>query len=350
MLISRSSGLLPRLRSALPLIVFGLLALFAVGPWITPHSGSTAPRTIVLYGFSILGEVMNEGVFPAFRDEWRERTGEQVELISSFAGSGTVTNQLIMGVPAHIVLLALEPDAWRLADAGLTQHRSWRNLPYGGVVNRSPFVIFVRQGNPGGISDFKDLTRPGIGIIHPDPMTSGGANWAVVAEYGAARRQDPLNPEAGYQMLLGIWKNIVALSASARGARTEFEQGFGDALITYEQEAVRDKARGRFKLEVVYPRSTILSEHTVVVVDRNIAPGERELVDAFANFLWSEKAQRIFVKYGFRSVDESLNLENPDFGKIPDPFLIEDLGGWSVARSEIIDGVWKNRVLKELKR
>ncbi len=346
----RSSGLLPRLRSALPIIIFGLLALFAIHPWISPHSGGAAPRAIVLYGFSILGEVMNEGVFPAFREEWRERTGEEVELISSFAGSGTVTNQIIMGVPAQIVLLATELDAQRLADADLTQPRSWRNLPCGGVVNRSPFVIFVRGGNPKRIADFSDLTRPGIGIIHPDPMTSGGANWAVVAEYGAGLRQNPSNPEAGYQLLLGIWKNIAALSASARGARTEFEQGFGDALITYEQEAVRDKARSRFKLEVVYPRRTILSEHTLLLLDHNIAPGERELVEAFANFMWSEKAQRIFVNYGFRSVDESLNLENPEFGKIQDPFLIEDLGGWPEAKKRIIDGIWKNRVLKDLKQ
>ena len=138
-------------------------------------------------------------------------------------------------------------------------------------------------------------------------------------------------------------------AASARAARTQFDNGFGDSsLITYEQEALLDKVRGKLMLDVVNPHSTVLSEHTLVVIDRNIAPDERELVDAFINFLWSEKAQREFVKFGFRSVDDRLNDANPMFGKIPDPFLIEDFGGWTQAKRQIVDAIWKNRVLKEL--
>ena len=145
-------------------------------------------------------------------------------------------------------------------------------------------------------------------------MTSGGANWAIVAEYGAGARQKPDRPELGYQLLLGIWRNVVAQAASARAARTQFENGFGDALITYEQEVLWDRAHGRLKGEIVYPRSTILSEHTLVEIERNIDPGERELIHAFVAFLWSEPAQRIFVENGFRSVDERLNTREPAFG------------------------------------
>jgi sulfate transport system substrate-binding protein len=260
------------------------------------------------------------------------------------------TNQLIMGVPAHLALLSLESDAERLSEAGVIAPQSWHRLPHRGVVNRTPFVILVRPGNPKGIHHFTDLMRPGIGVVHPDPMTSGGAKWAIVAEYGAGLRTRPGEPQAGHDMLLGIWRNVIAQAHSARAARTQFENGFGDALITYEQEALWDFARGKRTVEIIFPRSTILSEHTLVEIERNIAVEDRELIDAFKAFLWSETAQRLFVECGFRSVDERLNESHPIFGKIADPFLIADLGGWKRAELEIVDGVWRNQVLKELGR
>jgi sulfate/thiosulfate transport system substrate-binding protein len=316
-----------------------------VWPWLPVGRAEARPTTIVFYGFSILGDAMNRGIFPEFRRQWRARGHGDVEFVSSFAGSGTVTNQLIMGVPAQLALLALESDAQRLADAGVVAPDSWRRLPHGGVVNRTPFVILVRPGNPLGIRGFDDLTRAGVRIVHPDPLTSGGANWAIVAEYGAGAREHPDRAAAaGQAMLAGIWNNVVAQAASARAARTQFENGFGDALITYEQEAAYDRARGRLAADVVTPRRTVLSEHTLVVIDRNVGPKERPIVDAFVRFLWSEEAQKTFVKYGFRSVDDSLN-DNPGFGRIEDPFTIADFGGWRRARLEIVDRVWKQRVV-----
>src|SRR4029077_5976943 len=138
------------------------------------------------------------------------------------------------------------------------------------------------------IRDFADLARPGVRIVHPDPQTSGGAIWAILAEYGAGER---LRPAGGRALLLGVWRNVVAQASSARAARTQFENGFGDALVTYEQEVVRDRARGRLKGEVISPRSTVLSEHTLVVVGRNVDPSERELIAALVEFLWSDEAQ-----------------------------------------------------------
>ena len=216
------------------------------------------------------------------------------------------------------------------------------------MLNRTPFIILVRPGNPKGIHDFRDLARPGIGVVHPDPLTSGGANWAIVAEYGAASRHSPDPTRAGHQLLLGIWRNVVAQAASARAARTQFENGFGDALITYEQEAIRDLALGKLRAEIIYPRSTICSEHTVVVLDKNIAAAQRELVEAFVGFLWSDRAQSIFVKLGYRSLNEALNESNPSFGYIEDAFLIRDFGDWPQAKREIVDAIWKNRVLQEI--
>ncbi len=339
-----------RIRTLVPLAFGAALLLYALWPWLPLPARAAPPRIIVFYGFSILGDVMTEAIFPAFQRRWQDQTGEHVEFISSFAGSGTVTNQLIMGVPADLALLSLELDAQRLADAGVTPPQSWHRLPHRGVVNRTPFIILVRPGNPQGIQDFTDLARPGIRVVHPDPLTSGGANWAIVAEYGAGVRQQPNHPQAGHDLLLGIWRNVVAQASSARGARTQFDNGFGDALITYEQEPLWDQARGRLRGEIVYPQRTILSEHTLVVLDRNVAPEERALIDAFVAFLWSEPAQQLFVAHGFRSMDERLNGGNPAFGTIADPFLIDAFGGWQAAKREIVDGVWKNQILKELGR
>jgi sulfate transport system substrate-binding protein len=339
-----------RPRGFLPLALLAGLLLWAAWPWLPFARAGVAPRTVVFYGFSILEDTINRGIFPAFRENWLSEGGAPVELISSFAGSGTVTNQVILGVPAELVLLALESDADRLAKAGVVADGSWRALPHAGVVNRTPFVILVRPGNPKGIRDFADLARPGIRVVHPDPMTSGGAAWAVVAEYGAGARAAPDDPSAGERLLAGIWKNVVAQASSARAARTQFENGFGDALITYEQEALWDRARGKLRADIVYPRRTILSEHTLVVIDRRIRQPERPAVESLTRFLWTEAAQKIFVEHGFRSVDESLNAGNPAFGKIEEPFTIADFGGWKRAKPEIVEGIWKKRVMDRILR
>ena len=322
------------------------LGLYMVWPWLV-RANDTTPRTIVVYGFSILGEMMNEGVFPAFSAEWEARTGERVEFIAAFSGSGTITNQAILGVPAEVMILSLELDAWRLVENGVLPGPTWLDLPHDGVMNRTPFIILVRPGNPKEIEDFADLTRSGISVVHPDPLTSGGAQWALLAEYGSVT-QTGGTEEAAYDQLIGIWRNVVAQASSARAVRTQFESGFGDALITYEQEAVIDRLNSRLDADIVYPASTVFSEHIIAVLDKNIDPDQRELVDAFVEFLWSETAQQIYVDYGFRSVDEKLNEGVPYFGIIETPFTVADLGGWLEAKRVIIDKIWIEQVLEEL--
>src|SRR5262249_24109397 len=122
----------------------------------------------------------------------------------------------------------------------------------------------------------------------------------------------------------------------------------GDALVTYEQEPLWDRIRGKFHGEIIYPKSTILSEHTLVVIEKHIEPADQAVIRQFIDFLWSEPAQRIFVAYGFRSVLPQLEGANAEFGKIDDAFLIKDFGGWTSARPEIVDGIWKRRVVASL--
>ena len=336
------------LRKSAVLAFFIGLGLYSVWPWM-PWVRGERLRTVVVYGFSILGEVMDEAIFPAFEAEWAAQTGENVEFISAFASSGTITNQVILGAPAEVVILSLESDAYRLVDAGVVPGPDWRSLPHAGAMNTTPFIILTWAGNPLGIRDFEDLARPGVELVHPDPQTSGGAQWAILAEYGSRLRETG-DPEQAYERLLGIWKNVIAQASSARAARTQFENGFGDALVTYEQEALRDQLLGRLSSEIVYPSSTILSEHTVVVVSGNIPAGDEALIEAFVDFLWSRTAQSIFTDYGFRSMDPAINAAVPYLVDIADSFTAADLGGWLTAGPGIIDQVWKVRVLPELGR
>ena len=328
----------------------GGLLLYVAAPMLT---GRAPVRTIVVYGFSILGEVMERDLFPTFAADWHARTGEQVELVGSFAGSGTVTNQIVMGVPAEVAMLSRELDAERLAQAGVTASGSWRSLPYQGVLVRTPIVIVVRPGNPRKIRGFADLEGPGVRIVHPDPTTSGGAAWAILAEFGSAARDlgedaDPKRVEAaGRERLTAIWGNVVAQAASARAARTQFENGFGDVLITYEQDVIDDIRQGRLQAEIVYPRGTVFSELTVVAVERNVPTADRAVVGAFVEWLWTPAAQSRLVGRGFRSVLEGLNAANPAFGRLDHPFRVSDMGGWTVVQRDIITGAWRRDVRGE---
>jgi len=321
-------------------MAFGALLLgvflYAVWPWLPGQRGTS--RTIVVYGFSILGEVVNARIFPAFQDEWQKKTGEHVEMISAFAGSGTITHQIEMGVPAQLAILATGLDAKTLTDRKLA---TLEGLPEDGVLNRTPFVILTRPGNPRQIRDFDDLADQDVAIVHPDPLTSGGAQWAVLAEYASALYTGH-SPIQARQRLEKIWRHVVSQASSAQSAHTQFNSGLGDALITYEQDLLRAAQKGRLQGDIVYPVSTILSEHTVVVVPRNISARDRPLVDAFAQFLWSARAQQLFAEAGFRSVDERYNTR---FRDIERPFTIRDLGGWPEARAQIIEQIWKNQVL-----
>jgi ABC-type sulfate transport system substrate-binding protein len=339
----------------LPTLILLALALFLTWPWIQ-EARKVQPyqRVMVIYGFSILGEAMNQGVFPAFTRLWRQETGEEVVFTSSFAGSGTITNQIVLGAPAQLAILSHEGDALRLKETGVIA-TDWHSFPAGGILNRTPFVILVRKGNPKNIRTYADLARLGIGVIHPDPLTSGGAKWSILAEFvsatGRPGSDDPEDLRLGKAQLLGIWRNVVGQSPSAAGARTQFENGLGDALITYEQQGLAPRGDAKERAEIVRPPSTILSEHPLVQLDRNIRPKDKALVRAFREFLFSDAAQAIFVRYGFRSaVNPALDSANPDLPPIPTAFTVKEMGGWEVADALVYEKIWKGEVLKELRK
>ncbi len=313
-----------------------------------PGGGTKGTRQITVYGFSIMKEALEKEIYPAFAAKWKKEKGEDVLFTSSFAGSETVTNQILQGAPADIAILSIERDVDRLIQAGHVPN-DWYVTPQKGIVNKTPFVILVRAGNPKQIKDFADLAKDGVKLIHPDPVSSGGAQWSILAIYGSELKKSEAETGAkdanrALNTLKSIWKNVISTPGSAREARTQFETGFGDALITYELEGLLMKdAKAPF--EIVVPKSTIFSEHPVAIVDRNVTAEERRVVEAFRNFLWSEEAQKSFVKFHFRSTtNENLNSENAQFAKIEMPFAIDYFGGWSKAYPDVIEGIFRNQV------
>lgn len=293
-------------------------------------------------------ESLEKSIYPGFVAKWKREHGQDVRFTSSFAGSETVTNQIIQGVPAEVAILSIERDAQRLQASGFVTS-DWHSLPYKGIVNKTPFAILVKGGNPKGIHDFPDLARPGIKLIHPDPVSSGGAQWSLLAIYGselvkAEKRGEGPQPDHALLILQSIWKNVFVTPASAREARTTFELGNGDALITYELEGLLMKESAK-PVEIIMPQATIFSEHPVVVIDRNVSADKRPLIDAFVQYLWSDEAQQAFVKYHFYAVtNDALNQANKEFGHIEMPFTVDYFGGWDKAYPNIIEQIFKNKV------
>ena len=328
-----------------------VLLLLGIGSCLPkPPSESGGGTTITLYGFSVMKESLEKSIYPAFTAQWKAEHGGDVRFTSSFAGSETVTNQILSGVKAQVAILSIERDAERLKHGGAVTS-DWRALPQKGIVNKTPFVILVRKGNPKGIHDFADLAKPGIKLIHPDPESSGGAQWSILAIYGSElvkseKQFGTANSAHALQTLQAIWRNVVSTPGSAREARATFEQGYGDALVTYELEGLLLKdAGGAF--EIIVPEATIFSEHPVVIVDRNVSPADRPVVEAFVRFLWSEQAQRAFVKNHFRPVtDEALTQENKELATIKHPFTVDYFGGWGRAYPEVIEAIFKHQVQK----
>ena len=335
-----------------PFLATAALALALVAVSCLPQPiAESGDLTITLYGFSILKESFEKAIFPGFSAKWNQLHGQVVQFQSSFAGSETVTNQILQGAPAEVAILSIERDAQRLNKGGVVTS-DWHLLPGSGIVNKTPFVIIVRQGNPKGIRDFSDLARPGIRLIHPDPVSSGGAQWSILAIYGSElKKTEKESGEAdkgrAIQTLRAIWKNVISTPGSAREARTTFELGNGDALITYELEGLLMK-EANAPIEVVVPQSSIFSEHPAVVIDKNVTAAKRQVIDAFMQYLWSDEAQQAFVKFHFYAVtNDAFNQANKNFGHIEIPFGIDYFGGWEKAYPEVIERIFRDQVQRK---
>lgn len=324
-------------RLSVYLIIALLMGLVLYHGGSAMIAGSRPPVELVVYGFSTQEEAFNQRIFPTFEAIWEAKTGRDLIIEGVFGPSGTLANQIILGGPADVAIFSN------------AQHVTW--LQVGRQVDRdtqaeiigwTPMVIVTRSGNPAGIKDFADLSQPGLRLLHPEPGRSGAGDWAILAEYGSTYL-DRGDRDVAEAQLRGIWNNVKVLGSSARATLTLFELGAGDALVTYEQDALFALDRG-IPLEVIMPPRTIVAQHMVVIVDANVTPPERAAAEDFVRYLLSEAGQKILEQYHLRPPE----VEVDAFTSISQPFTVEDLGGWSQAYHDLIEGLWKGQIVPQL--
>jgi sulfate transport system substrate-binding protein len=288
--------------------------------------------TLTLAAYSTPREVYGK-IIPAFQAAYEEETGKKVIFQESYGGSTTQAQNVINGFEADVVALSLAPDVDAIAEAGLITH-DWTQAPDDGMVSTSVVVFDVRPGNPLKIDDFDDLARAGVEVLTPDPASSGGARWNLVAAYGAALRGYAGNTKGDEQgaieLVTRILGNVITFDKSARDSIKNFEAGNGDVAITYENEVRTAQAAG-LEDEMVIPPSTVLIENPVAVVDAYADKHcVRDVAEAFVEFLHTEEAKQLYTDVGFlRPTDPEAARKGGDgFPPIEDLFTVEDLGGW----------------------
>jgi sulfate transport system substrate-binding protein len=306
--------------------------------------------TIVLAAYTVPKEAYEEQLIPAFKKYWKEKTGRDVEFQASYVASGAQARAIVNGLAADVAALSLEGDIDLVSKAGMIKHDWKARGPAAGMVTASVVALGVRPGNPKGIRGWEDLTRSDVDVVTPDPATSGGAMWNVNAIWGAALRGANGDEAAAIEMLKRVRARIKALDTSGRESMATFERGVGDVAITYENELLLRLRKGR-TYDIVIPSATIRIDNPVAVVDVNVdRHGNREVVEAFVEFLWREESQRIFAEYGFRPVVAVVAAEVADrFEQPADLFTVGDLGGWTAIRERLYsqEGIWA-RVNREL--
>jgi sulfate transport system substrate-binding protein len=298
-------------------------------------AASGQPVNLILGAYTTPREAYAE-IIPLFKEQWQQKVGQEVTFEESYQGSGAQSRAIVEGFEADVTALSLEADINRLEKAGLITH-NWREVGAKGMVSTSIVVFGVRKGNPLGIKDWADLAKPGVEVLTPNPKTSGGAMWNILALYGAAKRGFvegvPKDDDAAAQaFLLSVLKNVKVMDKGARESITNYEQGVGQVIITYENEILVGQKGGQ-DYEMIIPRSTILIENPVAVVDTYVDKhGSREAAEAFVDFLFTDEAQEIFAEYGLRSVDPEVAKATAErYPPIEDLFTIEYFGGWAKA-------------------
>ncbi len=281
---------------------------------------------LTLVAYSTPEEAYKE-LIPAFN---KTSEGKGVSFSQSYAASGEQSRAVEGGLPADVVEFSLEPDMTRLVDADLVD-KSWNQNQYKGMVTNSVVVLMVRKGNPKGIKDWDDLTTGNVDVLEPNPFTSGGAKWNIMAAYGA-QLEKGRSPQEAQQYIADLFKNVSVLDKSARESLQTFSSGKGDVLLGYENEAILAQQKGE-DIDYVVPDQTILIENPVAATSEAKDP---KLAKSFVDFLYTPAAQKIFVDKGYRPVVK----DTPGADKFRTPktlFDITKFGGWDKVNTDFFD-------------
>jgi len=316
-------------RLLLPLAA--ALAAFAAGAAPQPAPAARAGTTLALVAYSTPQAAFAE-IIPAFQ---ATAAGRGVEFQQSYGGAETQVRAVIAGLPADVVDFSLEPNVTDLVAAKLVSPAWNRNATHG-FVTRSVVVFAVREGNPKHIRTWDDLLQPGVQVVTPNPFSSGGARWNVMAAYGAMLREHKTPKQAVAYLQELFRSHVVSQDTTARNALQTFLAGKGDVLLTYENEALLARQKGE-RIFYVIPKATLLIENPAAVIStsRNKAAAQ-----AFVRFLTTPAAQTIFAETGYRPVLPSVAKRfSKQFPYRPQLFTIRYVGGWATVTKRFFDPV-----------
>ncbi len=311
-----------------------MLAVSACGGGASGDGGSGDGGTeLALVGYSVLQEA-NQGVIAGFQDT---DAGKDVTFKESYGASGDQSRAVEAGQDADEVHFSLEPDITRLVDAGIVAE-DWKDNDTKGICTTSVVAMVVRTGNPKGIDSWDDLIKPGVGIVTPNPASSGSAKWNLLAAYGSVIGGGGSEADAEAYMK-DFFANVVALPDSGRDATTAFTSGTGDVLLSYENEAILARQSGT-DFDYVIPDSTLLIQNPCATTD-----GAPDSAQAFMNFQKSADGQKLYAETGYRPLVDVGDVEvqganDPaDAFPVPETLLTidDDFGGWADANTKYFD-------------
>jgi sulfate/thiosulfate transport system substrate-binding protein len=323
----------------------GLALQAAAGALSAPFTGTaSAAAHVALLNVSYdpTRELYNE-YDPLFARYWLAQKGQRVTVRQSHGGSGTQALSVINGLPADVVTLALAGDIDEIALRGKLLPLNWQSrLPDNSAPYTSTIVFLVRRGNPKGIRDWGDLTRPGISVITPNPKTSGGARWNYLAAWAWALEQSGGSAARAKEFVRQLYRHVPILDTGARGATTTFAQrSIGDVLLAWENEAyLAMRAIGPENLQIVVPSVSILAEPCVAWVDKVVLRhGTREVAEAYLQYLYSSEAQEVVARHHYRPRDAQVAARyGAQFPRLR-LVTIAEFGGWQkVQREHFADG------------
>lgn len=316
---------LPRFSLLLPVFLLSLFLIVLSGCG-GGASGSRESAKLSLVAYSTPREAYGK-IVPAFE---KTSAGKGVKFDQSYGASGEQARAVLAGLQADVVAFSLEPDMTKLVEAGLVD-KKWNQNSYHGMVTDSIVVLVVRPGNPKNIKSWDDLLKPGIDVITPNPFTSGGARWNIMAAYGAWLKEGA-TPKQAVAKLEQLFHNVSVQDKSAREALQTFTSGKGDVLLSYENEASFAKKDGQ-SIDWITPKATILIENPVAVtVDSGKA------AKAFLVYLYTPEAQKIYAENGYRPVVQSMASQYAaTFPTNLTIFKIDELGGWDLVMKKFFD-------------
>ena len=300
------------------------IAVIALGATVGIAACGSSGSSLNLVAYSTPQQAYEDSLEPGFKDT---SDGKDVDFENSFGASGDQSRAVESGQPADVVEFSLEPDVTRLVEAGIVPE-DWNKNEHDGIVTDSVVTLMVRPGNPKDIKSFDDLVRDDVEVINPNPATSGGARWNIMAIYGSQIHAGK-SPEEALDFVKQVIENTSVQDDSARDSLQTFDSGKGDVLVGYENEAIQAKEEG-IELDYVTPDSTILIQNPIAVTT-----DASDSAQAFVDFLYTDEAQQQFADAGYRPVVESVFQKNAD--KFPEPsdvFEIEEFGGWETVADE----------------